>query len=75
MILSDKFRDFVDGEEIDPEDAFNTTCPICGEWLEFKAEIRYDPIEDRQSIVIEGSSCGEKYRLIPTGYRMEIVSD
>lgn len=73
MIKADQFRDFVDGEEISVEDGFNTCCDICGEWLQYDAKIVYDSVNNSQSIIIESISCGEKFRLVPTGFRMEKI--
>lgn len=73
MIRADKFTPFVDGEEIDAEKAFLTTCDICGEWLDYTAKVEYDPNEDKQIITIESTSCGEKFRLIPLTFRMEKI--
>ena len=69
-----KYIDFIDGEEISKEQGLWTCCDICGEVLEYTAKIVYNQDNDSQEIVIEATSCGEVFRLIPIRYRMEKVN-
>lgn len=73
MLEANSFKEFTDGKTIEGEDGLKTCCDICGEWLQYSAKIVYDSSANMQSIIIESTSCGEVFILIPTQYRMEKV--
>lgn len=66
------FTPFIDGEIISRTMAFNTTCHICGEWLDFSPVIEKGDDGEIETVVFEAGSCGEKFILIPNGYLMVV---
>ncbi len=73
MLEIGKYKEFEEGITMHAEDAFNTTCDICGEWIQYVAKITYNSSANIQSIIIEGESCGEVFRLVPEFFKLEKV--
>jgi hypothetical protein len=65
----------VDNGFFHTEDAFNTTCNICGEWLDFGPEITRGSDGEITDVVFVAGSCGERFVLKATGYIMTIESE
>ena len=74
IVIAKDFIEFEDGAEYSAKEAMLTACDICGEWLEWGAEVKYDSLNDIQSCQLIAGSCGETFVLEPIAFRARKIS-